>query len=76
DGGQWALAHVWPDTLPPGGAPHAVPFDDITPRNCMPSLHTAWATTLFIHSRKGSRPMRYAGAFWLVATLTATLGFG
>ncbi|MER7965291.1 phosphatase PAP2 family protein [Streptomyces ardesiacus] len=76
DGGQWALAHVWPDTLPPGGAPHAVPFDGITPRNCMPSLHTAWATTLFIHSRKGSRPMRYAGAFWLVATLTATLGFG
>ncbi|WP_435605426.1 phosphatase PAP2 family protein [Streptomyces ardesiacus] len=76
DGGQWALAHVWPDTLPPGGAPHAIPFDDITPRNCMPSLHTAWATTLFIHSRKGSRPMRYAGAFWLVATLTATLGFG
>ncbi|MCL7366605.1 phosphatase PAP2 family protein [Streptomyces ardesiacus] len=76
DGGQWALAHVWPDTLPPGGAPHAIPFDDITPRNCVPSLHTAWATTLFIHSRKGSRPMRYAGAFWLVATLTATLGFG
>ncbi len=42
----------------------------------MPSLHTAWATTLFVHSREGSRFMRYAGAFWLVATLTATLGFG
>ncbi|MEU9636632.1 phosphatase PAP2 family protein [Streptomyces tendae] len=76
DGGQWAVANLWPDTLPPGGAPHAIPFDDITPRNCMPSLHTAWATTLFVHSRKGSRAMRFAGTFWLVATLTATLGFG
>ncbi|MFF8572325.1 phosphatase PAP2 family protein [Streptomyces sp. NPDC015408] len=76
EGGQWAVANLWPDTLPSIGAPHAVPFDEITPRNCMPSLHTAWATTLFVHSRKGSRLMRYAGAFWLVATLTATLGFG
>ncbi|WP_282085965.1 phosphatase PAP2 family protein [Streptomyces tendae] len=76
DGGQWAVANLWPDTLPPGGAPHAIPFDDITPRNCMPSLHTAWATTLYVHSRRGSRAMRFAGTFWLVATLTATLGFG
>lgn len=42
----------------------------------MPSLHTAWATVIFIHSRKGPRVLRWAGAFWLVATLTATLGFG
>jgi hypothetical protein len=42
----------------------------------MPSLHTAWATTLFVHTREGSRLMRFVGAFWLVATLTATLGFG
>ncbi|MEW2263015.1 phosphatase PAP2 family protein [Streptomyces sp. NPDC047853] len=76
DGGQWALADVWPNTPPPLGVPHAMPFDAVTPRNCMPSLHTAWATTLFIHSRGGSRPMRYAGTFWLVATLAATLGFG
>jgi membrane-associated phospholipid phosphatase len=53
-----------------------MPFDAVTPRNCMPSLHTAWATTLFVHTRKGSRTMRWAGTFWLVATLTATLGFG
>jgi hypothetical protein len=53
-----------------------MPFDEITPRNCMPSLHTAWATTLFVHSRKGSRAMRFAGTFWLAATVTATLGFG
>ncbi|MFJ7903203.1 phosphatase PAP2 family protein [Streptomyces sp. NPDC096198] len=75
-GGHWAAADLWPHTLPPVGAPHPMPFDEITPRNCMPSLHTAWATTIFIHSRKGPRVLRCAGAFWLVATLGATLGFG
>ncbi|MES5819395.1 phosphatase PAP2 family protein [Streptomyces sp. RG80] len=73
---QWAVADLWPRTMPPITAPHSMPFDEITPRNCMPSLHTAWAVAIFIHSRKGPRALRYAGAFWLVATLTATLGFG
>ncbi|MYZ14342.1 inositol phosphorylceramide synthase, partial [Streptomyces sp. SID337] len=35
-----------------------------------------WATAIFIHSRKGPRLLRYAGTFWLIATLGATLGFG
>ncbi|MGA5502938.1 phosphatase PAP2 family protein [Streptomyces umbrinus] len=73
---QWAVADLWPRTLPPISTPHPMPFDEITPRNCMPSLHTAWATAIFIHSRKGPRILRYAGTFWLVATLGATLGFG
>ncbi|AXE84139.1 phosphatase PAP2 family protein [Streptomyces sp. Go-475] len=76
DGGHWALADLWPGTPPPIATPHAMPFDGITPRNCMPSLHTAWATAIFIHSRKGPRALRVAGTFWLIATLTATLGFG
>jgi hypothetical protein len=76
EGGHWAAANLWPDTLPPITTPYELPFDEITPRNCMPSLHTAWATTIFIHSRKGPRALRYAGTFWLVATLAATLGFG
>lgn len=76
DGGAWATANLWPDTLPPVTDPRPIPFDGITPRNCMPSLHTAWAVTLFVHSRDGSRAMRWAGTFWLVGTLTATLGFG
>ncbi|MFJ9863834.1 phosphatase PAP2 family protein [Streptomyces sp. NPDC101165] len=75
-GVQWAVANLWPDTPPSISSPHPVPYDSITPRNCMPSLHTAWATAIFIHSRKGPRVLRYAGAFWLIATLTATLGFG
>ena len=53
-----------------------MPFNEFTPRNCMPSLHTAWATAIFIHSREGPRLLRFAGAFWLIATLGATLGFG
>ncbi|MFF0025093.1 phosphatase PAP2 family protein [Streptomyces sp. NPDC004082] len=72
----WAVADLWPGTLPPIGTPHLMPFDEITPRNCMPSLHTAWATAIFIHTRKGPRALRYGGTFWLVATLAATLGFG
>src|SRR3546814_14828046 len=42
----------------------------------MPSLHTAWAVALFIHSRSGPWWIRSLGSFWHVATLTATLGFG
>ncbi|MDX3802964.1 phosphatase PAP2 family protein [Streptomyces sp. AK04-3B] len=73
---QWAVADLWPTTPPPISPPHPMPFDGVTPRNCMPSLHTAWATAIFIHTRRGPRTLRYAGAFWLVATLAATLGFG
>ncbi|MFJ3306796.1 phosphatase PAP2 family protein [Streptomyces sp. NPDC086549] len=75
-GVHWAVANLWPDTPPPINIPHQVPFDEITPRNCMPSLHTAWATAIFMHSRKGPRALRFAGVFWLIATLGATLGFG
>ncbi|MFI1288917.1 phosphatase PAP2 family protein [Streptomyces sp. NPDC020792] len=73
---HWAVADLWPQTPPPINAPHPMPFDGITPRNCMPSLHTAWAAAIFIHSRNGPRVLRYAGTFWLIATLAATLGFG
>ncbi len=73
---QWAVANLWPDTASPIKIPHQMPFDEITPRNCMPSLHTAWATAIFMHSRKGPRILQFAGTFWLIATLVATLGFG
>ncbi|WP_385642471.1 phosphatase PAP2 family protein [Streptomyces sp. SudanB91_2054] len=75
-GEEWAVATIWPDALPPLAPPHPVTYDGVTPRNCMPSLHTAWAVTIFIHTRRSPRLLRYAGTFWLVATLTATLGFG
>ncbi|WCN02177.1 phosphatase PAP2 family protein [Streptomyces sp. M92] len=75
-GEEWAVADIWPNALPPLAPPHPVTYDGVTPRNCMPSLHTAWAVTIFIHTRRSPRLLRYAGTFWLVATLTATLGFG
>ncbi|MFJ8489066.1 phosphatase PAP2 family protein [Streptomyces sp. NPDC094038] len=75
-GGHWPVPDLWPRTVPRLTAPHPVPYDGFTPRNCMPSLHTAWATAIFVHSRRGPRALRWAGAFWLAATVTATLGFG
>ncbi|MFJ8469951.1 phosphatase PAP2 family protein [Streptomyces swartbergensis] len=75
-GVQWAAADLWPHTPLPITTPHLMSYDRITPRNCMPSLHTAWAVVIFIHTRKGPRILRCAGTFWLVATLAATLGFG
>ncbi|MFI1210321.1 phosphatase PAP2 family protein [Streptomyces sp. NPDC020802] len=75
-GEHWALANVWPDVLPSRSNPQPMLYDGLTPRNCMPSLHTAWATVIFIHSRRAPRFLRFAGTFWLVATLSATLAFG
>ncbi|MEU0674817.1 phosphatase PAP2 family protein [Streptomyces sp. NPDC006172] len=75
-GVQWAVANLWPNTPPSITVPQPVPYDGLTPRNCMPSLHTAWSVAIFIHTRKAPRLLRFAGTFWLVATLTATLGFG
>ncbi|MGW5309164.1 DUF5933 domain-containing protein [Nocardia thailandica] len=83
DGHGLQVGNFWPDVVPPlDPAPAALPFDSYTPRNCMPSMHTAWALAVFIHTRRdldGNRApwwLRWGGAFWLVATLTATLGFG
>ncbi|MFE9771325.1 phosphatase PAP2 family protein [Streptomyces sp. NPDC005931] len=75
-GAEWAVADLWPHTPPPITTPLPVTYDEVTPRNCMPSLHTAWATAIFLHSRRGPRALRYAGTFWLLTTLGATLGFG
>ncbi|MEU5404759.1 phosphatase PAP2 family protein [Nocardia asteroides] len=83
DGHGFQVGDFWPSMLPaidPSPAP--LPFDEFTPRNCMPSMHTAWALSLFIHTRRdvdGSRApawLRWGGAFWLTATVAATLGFG
>lgn len=60
------------------GAPHRL--IDVTaiavPRNCMPSLHVAWALLIYWHARALGKPARAAGAIWLVATIFATLAMG
>ncbi|MFB7720209.1 MULTISPECIES: DUF5933 domain-containing protein [unclassified Nocardia] len=83
DGKGFALGDYWPNVVPPIDLhPGALPFGNLAPRNCMPSLHTAWALTIFIHSRRDADGapaptwLRWGGTFWLIATLSATLGFG
>jgi len=75
-GGAHALADLWPNTVPARQVPVAFPFDELTPRNCMPSLHTAWSLAIFIHTRREVPVVRWAGTIWFVGTLIATLGFG
>lgn len=48
----------------------------VAPRNCMPSLHVAWALLVYWHSRMLGRPARVGGAFWLASTIFATLAMG
>ncbi|WP_408633236.1 phosphatase PAP2 family protein [Mycobacterium hippophais] len=75
-GDGFQLGNYWPNALPPVLTPEAFAFDGSTPRNCMPSMHTAWALAVFIHSRGGPGWLRWGGTFWLVCTVAATLGFG
>lgn len=77
DGAGFQISDSWPGGQPPFDlTPQPMLFDDFTPRNCMPSMHTAWALALFIHSRSGPWWLRLFGTVWLVGTLVATLGFG
>ena len=46
------------------------------PRNCMPSLHVAWALILCWHARPLGPRARLVGAIWLVLTILATLAMG
>jgi hypothetical protein len=46
------------------------------PRNCMPSLHTAWALVVWWHTRGLPGWVRALSALFLGLTLLATLGLG
>ncbi|QXC59403.1 phosphatase PAP2 family protein [Aquihabitans sp. G128] len=75
-GNGFELANLWPHISRVDMAPGSFTFDTLTPRNCMPSLHTAWVVAIFVHSRSGPRWLRVFGATWMTCTLMATLGFG
>jgi hypothetical protein len=47
-----------------------------SPRNCMPSLHAAWALLIFWNSRPFSFLIRLLAVAFLFFTLLATLGLG
>lgn len=67
---------VWPWVTPDVTEPVAVFFNQGIARNCMPSLHTAWATCILLHGLRGSRASKVFGSVWFVCTVAATLGFG
>lgn len=46
------------------------------PRNCMPSLHTAWALLAYWSTRRLPAAIRISAFAWLALTVLATLGFG
>lgn len=61
--------------LPPASAvsPAAAPLDVAYVRNCMPSLHTAWALLIALNARGLARPFRCFAVLYFVATVLATL---
>ncbi|WOC11749.1 hypothetical protein MP11Mi_08260 [Gordonia sp. MP11Mi] len=67
---------VWPWVTPDITEPVARFFNQGIARNCMPSLHTAWATCILLHGLRGSKASRIFGTVWFVCTIAATLGFG
>ncbi|WP_433592041.1 DUF5933 domain-containing protein [Nocardia sp. CA-145437] len=84
EGHAFSLGNYWPNVVPTVDlTPGSIAFDRFAPRNCMPSLHTAWALSIFVHSRRDPLTgapaptwLRWGGTFWLLATIGATLGFG
>ncbi|MBJ8348592.1 phosphatase PAP2 family protein [Antrihabitans sp. YC2-6] len=71
------VSNIWPTVFPTADTtPNPIPFNNYTARNCMPSMHTAWALSLFIHTRQGPWWLRSLGTFWLIVTCMATLGLG
>jgi len=64
-----------PDALPDFGTLLLKPAATI-PRNCMPSLHTAWTLATLAQARRVSRALTIFAAVWFVGTELATLGLG
>ncbi|BDH58976.1 phosphatase PAP2 family protein [Tsukamurella sp. PLM1] len=67
---------VWPHVVPTSLEPFSAVYSPLAPRNCMPSLHTAWATAILVHALRGPRLLKLFGIAWWVCTLSATLGLG
>ena len=76
-GPLYAFEGVYPHAAPPVAdvlaAPLAVPE---VPRNCMPSLHTAWALVIFWQARPLARWVRVMAGVYLAFTVLATVGYG
>jgi spermidine synthase len=73
----YAFRSAYPAAPPdPAALSTALPLIPPIPRNCVPSLHTAWALLIFWHSRPFRWPARALALGFLLLTLLATLGLG
>lgn len=75
EGAYVSASSVFPNPVPLAAdfvLPAVIPA---VPRNCMPSLHTAWALLVFWQGRALGRWGLAFGASFLVLTMLATLGF-
>ncbi len=69
--------HGWPNPPDMSVMPmFDAPADKPEPRNCVPSLHTAWALVVYWHARDYGRIAHAVGLSFLALTLTATIGLG
>lgn len=76
-GPVYAFPSLFPATPPDWGALAAgrAPVQPM-PRNCMPSLHTAWALLVWWDARPLGAAARTAAAAFFAITLLATVGLG
>jgi hypothetical protein len=77
-GPRYAFPGAYPASPP---LPSAMLIDFVhplsdAPRNCMPSLHAAWALLLVSNSRPFGSCVRFLACAFLLLTLLATLGLG
>src|SRR5260370_4594562 len=74
---MYAFADVYPSSPPDVSTVLAgsLTVPDM-PRNCMPSLHTAWALVIWWQARSLGRPMRIMAGVYLGFTVLATVGYG
>lgn len=74
-GPRYAFSGLFPHQLPEVSSFELMPVPP-APRNCMPSLHTAWVVLLWWYSRGQTGPVRAGFLVWMALTLVATLGLG
>ncbi|HWR53007.1 MAG TPA: phosphatase PAP2 family protein [Bryobacteraceae bacterium] len=64
-----------PDAALLSGAPVPLTIPG-APRNCLPSLHLAWALMVLLNTRRLSLPIKAGAAAFFALTALATLGLG
>lgn len=71
------FAGVWPWHAPSALIdPTALFYAGHFPRNCVPSLHAAWAICIWRHAQVGNRAIRILSMLWLLGLLISTMALG